>query len=406
MRDKGIGALYIDIFYEDLVKVGGIILMKRKMIIGLMTVLLLSVSTVNAYAWGYKTHSYLENTYANIVGGYPISKIATASEFMDAFNLYKSASKSIEEERNFIVALEIINAETGDMSENTRVFIIGVRNHFNKDTESSMKDLDKIFKENGQKYFYRDNGKVPEALSDVRMKGYVDTYTASGVDAVDDYYSFTKNIPYEFILKTNELTDMNLTINSIQKNIIANNISQEAIEKLNWNTKFIAKNKEAELVAPKLDNNTTTTIKSYFDSKLKKPTETNPISYPSSTIEGDAEFNKNLESLTKAKVDKLISDKVLELKDSGEIILKDKAQYNRAILELNKEISSYTSKYYAKEDVNKDGTVDRLDLAEVAQFYNTVKSDKGYLEKEDINKDGIIDVYDLVAISKAITPGV
>ncbi|MGL5086675.1 MAG: dockerin type I domain-containing protein, partial [Clostridium sp.] len=167
--------------------------------------------------------------------------------------------------------------------------------------------------------------------------------------------------------------------------------------------KFIDKNKEAELVAPKLDQNTTTTIKSYFDSKLKKPTETsNPISYPSNTIEGDAEFNKNLEILTKAKVDKLISNKVLELKDSGEIILKDKAQYNRGILELNKEISSYTSKYYAKEDVNKDGTVDSLDLTLVAQFYNTVKTDKGYLEKADINKDGIIDVYDLVAISNRI----
>ncbi|MGL5085480.1 MAG: hypothetical protein ACRC68_07140, partial [Clostridium sp.] len=79
--------------------------MKRKMIIGLLTVVLLSVSTVNAYAWGYKTHSYLENTYSNEVGGYPISKIATASEFMDAFSLYKSERKSIEEERNFIVAL-------------------------------------------------------------------------------------------------------------------------------------------------------------------------------------------------------------------------------------------------------------------------------------------------------------
>lgn len=52
------------------------------------------------------------------------------------------------------------------------------------------------------------------------------------------------------------------------------------------------------------------------------------------------------------------------------------------------------------EDINKDGVVDMLDLAEVSKRYNAKENDVNYDEKYDINRDGIIDLFDLVLISK------
>ncbi|MGG7177941.1 glycosyl hydrolase family 18 protein [Clostridium paraputrificum] len=43
-----------------------------------------------------------------------------------------------------------------------------------------------------------------------------------------------------------------------------------------------------------------------------------------------------------------------------------------------------------------------IDLASVANAYNTVKGNNNYDEECDLNKDGIVDIYDLVIISKKI----
>lgn len=57
---------------------------------------------------------------------------------------------------------------------------------------------------------------------------------------------------------------------------------------------------------------------------------------------------------------------------------------------------------YKKEDINMDGNVDILDMAEVALKYNiSIYNDK-WDNKLDINKDYIIDLYDLILIAKAI----
>jgi N-acetylmuramoyl-L-alanine amidase CwlD len=54
------------------------------------------------------------------------------------------------------------------------------------------------------------------------------------------------------------------------------------------------------------------------------------------------------------------------------------------------------------EDVNKDSTVDIMDLASIAKNYNT-KTNSSALEKYmDINNDGVIDIYDMVLISRSI----
>ena len=53
-----------------------------------------------------------------------------------------------------------------------------------------------------------------------------------------------------------------------------------------------------------------------------------------------------------------------------------------------------------KEDVNKDGVVDTLDLSLVGLSYNTTSDDENFNVDIDINKDGIVDIFDLVLISK------
>lgn len=51
-------------------------------------------------------------------------------------------------------------------------------------------------------------------------------------------------------------------------------------------------------------------------------------------------------------------------------------------------------------DVNRDGKVNVLDLASVAQRYNMKNSNNGWVSKYDINNDGIIDIFDLALCSK------
>ena len=57
---------------------------------------------------------------------------------------------------------------------------------------------------------------------------------------------------------------------------------------------------------------------------------------------------------------------------------------------------------FEKEDVNKDGKVDIIDLAKVANEYNRDNYDTNWNSDFDINKDNIIDLFDLVFISKRI----
>ena len=57
---------------------------------------------------------------------------------------------------------------------------------------------------------------------------------------------------------------------------------------------------------------------------------------------------------------------------------------------------------FEKEDVNKDGKVDIIDLAKVANEYNRNNYDANWNPDFDINEDNIIDLFDLVLISKRI----
>lgn len=52
-----------------------------------------------------------------------------------------------------------------------------------------------------------------------------------------------------------------------------------------------------------------------------------------------------------------------------------------------------------KEDVNGDGVIDIVDMANVAQGYNKLKNGIGYSISKDVNRDGIIDIYDITRVS-------
>ena len=70
--------------------------------------------------------------------------------------------------------------------------------------------------------------------------------------------------------------------------------------------------------------------------------------------------------------------------------------------ELKKTVLYTSNVEYAPEDVNKDGKIDSLDVAELAQRYNAKKGQKGYDVAYDLNKDNIIDIYDLSKVASKI----
>lgn len=55
-----------------------------------------------------------------------------------------------------------------------------------------------------------------------------------------------------------------------------------------------------------------------------------------------------------------------------------------------------------KEDVNKDGNIDILDVALIASKYNIKNEHAEWNSNYDLNSDNIIDIYDIVIISKKI----
>ena len=57
---------------------------------------------------------------------------------------------------------------------------------------------------------------------------------------------------------------------------------------------------------------------------------------------------------------------------------------------------------FESEDVNNDGKIDIIDLAQVASEYNKNNYDTNWKSNYDFNKDNIIDVFDLIICSKRI----
>lgn len=56
-----------------------------------------------------------------------------------------------------------------------------------------------------------------------------------------------------------------------------------------------------------------------------------------------------------------------------------------------------------KEDVNKDGVIDILDLAEISKLYNSNKVKFNWNNELDFNDDEVIDLYDLIRVAKKIS---
>ncbi|MGL5354463.1 MAG: dockerin type I domain-containing protein, partial [Clostridium sp.] len=73
-------------------------------------------------------------------------------------------------------------------------------------------------------------------------------------------------------------------------------------------------------------------------------------------------------------------------------------QYYKNPLYLNKPVEPT----FDKEDVDKNGVVNKLDLELVSQSYNKNSKDSTWNSKLDLNNDYIIDIYDLVIVSKKI----
>lgn len=57
---------------------------------------------------------------------------------------------------------------------------------------------------------------------------------------------------------------------------------------------------------------------------------------------------------------------------------------------------------FEKEDIDKNGVVDILDLAQLAVLYGVDSDSENWNSSFDLNEDGIIDIYDLVLVSKKL----
>ncbi|MGL5084453.1 MAG: hypothetical protein ACRC68_01805, partial [Clostridium sp.] len=73
-------------------------------------------------------------------------------------------------------------------------------------------------------------------------------------------------------------------------------------------------------------------------------------------------------------------------------------QYYKNPLYLNKPVDPT----FEKEDLDKNGVVNKLDLNLVSQNYNKTSKDLNWNSKLDLNNDYIIDIFDLVIVSKKI----
>lgn len=63
----------------------------------------------------------------------------------------------------------------------------------------------------------------------------------------------------------------------------------------------------------------------------------------------------------------------------------------------------FTRNTFYKEDINKNGTIDITDIAQLAKHYNlAAKGEVQWNFDEDLNRDGIIDIYDLTAVASSM----
>ena len=58
---------------------------------------------------------------------------------------------------------------------------------------------------------------------------------------------------------------------------------------------------------------------------------------------------------------------------------------------------------YAREDLDKNGSIDENDLDIMSQYYNKTYGDLHWSEKYDFNSDGVIDIYDITILSNLIS---
>jgi hypothetical protein len=63
---------------------------------------------------------------------------------------------------------------------------------------------------------------------------------------------------------------------------------------------------------------------------------------------------------------------------------------------------SYTVKFDKSRDINNDGIIDIMDIAELAKSYSMKNGDAGWKSWFDLNNDNVIDIFDMIMISKMI----
>lgn len=109
-------------------------------------------------------------------------------------------------------------------------------------------------------------------------------------------------------------------------------------------------------------------------------------------------FCNNIFNLNGISCNEIVLDRTLDSnkKNSGVYNWSNKGYVNRDSIALINSGKTNTN----KEDINKDGKVNEVDLAKIASLYNTRGDDLDYVY--DINDDGIIDIYDIVRICAKI----
>ena len=153
--------------------------------------------------------------------------------------------------------------------------------------------------------------------------------------------------------------------------------------------------KEAKL------SSTEATTDGNFTLTIKVPSRNLATSYE--LLENGKSIDKGtlqLDSNTVQVIEKNLTNKLPGIYTYS-VVLKDASGNTATSSNLSVEVKDPTDNPN-KEDINNDGKFDLLDLAEISTKYNVTSSSSDYSLKYDLDKNGIVDLYDLVRVAKRV----
>ena len=119
-------------------------------------------------------------------------------------------------------------------------------------------------------------------------------------------------------------------------------------------------------------------------------------------VNGEVLYETSIESLSHGDINKVmykIDESTIRYEDGEKLLYIEIGDSNNEKYKYNNNESIIIKRKYLREDINKDGVIDIIDLSNIALKYNESLDSKEWDYKYDLNRDSIIDIFDLANIS-------